>query len=282
MSNEIMIVKQLPEIEERLELIKADVTERVNNAMSLVCTEDTVAEIKKIRAELNKEYQAFEEQRKAVKKAVMTPYEQFEDKYKECITTVFKKGDTDLKGKIDEVENTLKEEKAAEIKAYFDEYLTSKNIDFISFENAGISVTLSASKKSLKEKAKAFIDRICDDLKLIDTQEHKDEILFLYKKSDGFSFLNASKSITFVAEKYRAIEAAKAKEEERRARAEAEKKAAEKVETVIETLTPPTPEPIAPPVEEEEILTLKFTVRGSRTKLRALKEFLNNGGYDYE
>lgn len=38
------------------------------------------------------------------------------------------------------------------------------------------------------------------------------------------------------------------------------------------------------PVEEkqEEILTLKFTVKGTRTKLRELKQFLESGGYDYE
>ena len=34
--------------------------------------------------------------------------------------------------------------------------------------------------------------------------------------------------------------------------------------------------------KQEDILTLKFTVRGTRTKLKALKEFLENGGYDYE
>ena len=42
--------------------------------------------------------------------------------------------------------------------------------------------------------------------------------------------------------------------------------------------------PLEQPKEEkpEEILTLKFTVRGTKTKLKALKEFLINGGYDYE
>ena len=34
--------------------------------------------------------------------------------------------------------------------------------------------------------------------------------------------------------------------------------------------------------KQEEILTLKFTVKATRTKLKALKEFLENGGYDYE
>ena len=42
----------------------------------------------------------------------------------------------------------------------------------------------------------------------------------------------------------------------------------------------PLPAPVAE--EQEEILTLKFTVKGTRTKLRALKEFLINGGYEYE
>ncbi len=277
MNNEIIVVKQLPEIEERLQEIKADITERVKNAMSLACTEDTVKEIKAIRAELNKEFAYWEEKRIEVKKAIMLPYDLFDEKYKECITEPFGTAKSDLTKKINSVENQLKEEKSAEIKAYFDEYLASKDIDFITYENADINVTLTASKKSLKEKAKAFIDRVCDDLTLIDTQEHKTEILVEYKRT-----LNASAAITTVANRHKAIEEAKAKEEERKAREEACIAARKKVETVVETLTPPTAEPIAPPVEEEEILTLRFTVKGTRTKLRALKEFLNNGGYDYE
>lgn len=282
MDKEIIVVKQLPVIVEQLQTIKADVTERTSKAKSLVCTEDTVKEIKVIRAELNKEFKEWEERRKEVKKAIISPYEQFEMIYKECVTDIFKEADEQLKTKIDSVENELKENKAAEVKTYFAEYLASKEIDFVTFENANITVTLSASMKSLKAKAKEFIDRISDDLSLIDVQEHKDEVLFHYKKVDGFSFLNASKSITFVAEKYKAIELEKAKEEERKAKIEAEQKAAEKVDTVVETLTPPTAEPIAPPIEEEPILTTQFKVRATKTKLRELKEFLNKGGYDYE
>ena len=278
MSNEIIVVKQLPVIVEQLQEIKADVTERVNEAMSLVCTEDTVKVVKEYRAELNKEFKGWEDKRKDVKKAIMTPYEQFEEVYKDCITDVFKRADTDLKSKIDSVEKELKEKKAAEVKSYFDEYLASKNITMpLTFESANINVTLSASLKSLKEQAKAFVDRVCDDLNLIDTQEHKDEIFYEYKKH-----LNVSLAINTVANRHKAIEEAKAREAERQARLEAEKKAAEKVETVVETLTPPAVEPIAPPVEEEKVLTLKFTVKGTRTQLKALKEFLDNGGYDYE
>lgn len=270
---EMIAVKQLPIIVEQLQQVKAEVAAKVDFALRLVCTEDTVKDVKKVRSELNKELAEYEASRKAVKKAILTPYEQFEVVYKDCVSDTYKKADTELKHKIDSVENELKAQKAAEVKAYFGEYLQSKGIDFVTFDSAHINVTLSASMKSLKEQAKAFIDKIADDLALIDTQEHKDEILYEYKQS-----LNVSNAITTVANRYKAIEAAKAAEEERKAREQAAAEAAAKVEAVA----PPTVEPIAPPVEEEKTYTLKFTVRGTMPQLKALKEFLNNGGYDYE
>ena len=275
MSNEIIVVKQLPIIQEQLQQIKADVTARVETALSLVCTEDTIKAVKEERANLNKELKLWEEKRKEVKKAVLTPYEQFEAVYKDCISDIFKKADADLKVKIDSVETELKEKKAAEVKAYFEEYLASKNITMpLTFECANINVTLSASLKSLKEQAKTFIDRVCDDLALIETQEYKDEIYHEYNLA---YFLNVAGAITTVVNRRKAIEEAKAREEERRAKADTEQKA---IEQVAEALTPPT---VVPPTErEEQIFTLSFKVKGTRTQLRALKEFLNNGGYDYE
>ena len=277
MENNIIQVKQLPIIVEQLHEVKAEVTAKVEQALSLVCTEDTVKDVKKVRTELNKELKDYEERRKAVKKAIMTPYEQFEMVYKDCISDTYKKADTELKSKIDSVENELKEKKRIEVLCYFAELCEANSLDFITFENANINVTLSASMKSLKEQAKAFVDKIVDDLKLIDTQEHKDEIFYEYKQS-----LNVSNAITTVANRYKAIEEAKAREEERKAREQAEAEAAAKVEEVVESVAPPTVEPIAPPVEEEKTYTLKFTVRGTMPQLKALKEFLNNGDYDYE
>ena len=277
MDKGIIEVKQLPIIVEQLQEVKAEVTAKVEQALSLVCTEDTVKDVKKVRSDLNKELKDYEERRKAVKKAIMTPYEQFEAVYKDCISDTYKKADTELKGKIDSVENELKEQKRKEVWYYFEELCEASSLDFITFENANINVTLSASMKSLKEQAKAFVDKIVDDLNLIDTQEHKDEILYEYKQS-----LNVSNAITTVANRYKAIEEAKAREEEHKAREQAEAEAVAKVEEVVEAVAPPTVEPIAPPVEEEKTYTLKFTVRGTMPQLKALKEFLNNGGYDYE
>lgn len=277
MSNAVIEVKQLPVIEERLQAIKVEIAEKVAYAKTLECTEETLGEIKDIRAAFNKEFKELEERRKEVKKAIMLPYERFEEAYKDCISESYKEANEDLKRKIDSVENELRARKTAKIKAYFDEYLASKNIDLVTFEDAKINVTLSASEKSLKEQAKAFIDRVYDDLILIDTQEHKDEIMYEYKR-----FLNAHMAITTVATRHKAIEEEKKREEERKAQEEAARAAAEKVASVVETLTPPTVETLVAPVVEEPVLTVKFTVKGTRAQLRALKEYLKNNNYDFE
>ena len=49
---QVITLKQLPIIEEHLQLVKADVEARTKNAMQLVCTEETRGDVKKIRAEL--------------------------------------------------------------------------------------------------------------------------------------------------------------------------------------------------------------------------------------
>jgi hypothetical protein len=276
MNTEIISVKQLPVIVEQLAQVKETVIQRVQTATSLVCTDETVKEVKKARAELNSEFKAWEEKRKEVKTAVMTPYEKFEAVYKECVSDTYKAADKDLKSKIDSVENELKEKKSAEVREYFSEYLISKNIDFLAFEQAGINVTLSASLKSLKEQSKAFVDKICDDLALIDTQEHKAEILVEYKKT-----LNVSAAITGVTARIKAVEDEKRRQEEAAAiRAAEEQRIAEIKAAVPE----PVPE-VAAPVEiqsEEKIYILRFTVKGTKDKLRELKAFLDNGGYKYE
>lgn len=279
MSNEIIVVKQLPVIEQQLAQIKEAVAERVSAAMQLVCTEDTVKAVKKARTELNAEFKAWEEKRKEVKTAVMSPYEQFEAVYKDCISDSYKAADKDLKQKIDEVEQELKNKKAAEVRSYFEEYLASKEIAFVTYEQTGINVTLSASLKSLKEQAKAFVDRIESDLKLIDTfTDLKAEILVEYKKS-----LNVSEAITGVKARAKAVQ-----EEQARQEAEAEKRAAEaqRVEAIKAAAPEAVEAPaIAAPAEEkqpEKEFCIRFTVKGTREQLIALKKFLNEGGYIYE
>ena len=282
MTENLIVIKQLPQIEEHLKDLSSEIDIKVENAKKLVCTEESVKTVKQVRADLTKDFKVLEAQRKTVKEQILAPYMQFEEIYKTYVSNRYKEADIDLKQKIDSTENELKKQKENEIKDYFEEYKTANNIDFINYEQANINVTLTASKKSLKEQAKKFIDEIVDDLKLIETQECKEEILVEYKQN-----LNVSKSIQEVANRHKLLEEEKKKQEELKNKQleEAQRQADMSIKTqevatknaldnfVIE----------APKIEEqEEILTLKFKVRGTRSKLRELKRFLEDGGYDYE
>ena len=57
MSNqELIVVKQLPIIQEQLKQLSEEIDEKVNSAKGLVYTEETVKEVKQVRADLNKEF----------------------------------------------------------------------------------------------------------------------------------------------------------------------------------------------------------------------------------
>ena len=283
MSNtaELIRVVQLPEIEEHLQSIKVAVTQKVNDALSLICTEDTVKSVKAVRADLNKDLKDFEERRKAVKKAIMSPYEQFEAVYKECISDTYKRADIELKAKIDSVENELKEAKRTEVEAYFEECSKSVGVDFVRLSDLNLNITLSASVKSLKRQVKEYFDKVIQDLALIATLEHTTEILVEYRKT-----LDVSDAVLTVQERHKAI----AEQEKRNAEASiiAEKQAetVEKVEkavreSVAEEISAPEVEE-APPEGNEPVYEATFRVTGTLAQLKALKKFLKDGGYQYE
>ena len=284
---QLIVVKQLPLIEEHLKQLAIEIDEKVKTAKSLVCTEDNKQEIKKVRAELNKEFNELEIQRKSVKECILEPYMNFEETYKELVTNKYKEADKELKEKVDAIDNQLKSEKEKETREYFEEYKKSLDIDFIKFEDANIKVGLSDTVTSLKKKAKDFINRVNTDLATIMLQDNKEEILVEYKQN-GFALNNA---LSTVLKRHKQLEEEKKKQEELiNKRLEQERKATEqalnnfKVDTKMEEdkeIVKDSDDILHAP-EVEEILTLKFTVRGTREKLRKLKEFLINGGFEYE
>lgn len=286
MDGQIITIKQLPIIEERLQLIKAEIDAKTQHVLALDCNDATVKAIKSLRADLNKDFGDLEEKRKEVKRAVMSPYERFEEVYTECVTNIYKQTDAILKGRIAIVENAIKANKEKEIRAYYDEYAESLGIDFVPYEKSGITVTLSASAKKLKEQAAAYLDRIADELKLIGTQpqELQPEILVEYKRT-----VNVAYSIQTVIERKKAIE----EEAAERARQQAEQQtiyeAAEaRVNAAVESYGEEQQEAIAPPTVAEaqeqpaKLYRVAFAVNGTLEEIKALKNFLVNGGYKYE
>ena len=68
---DLIIVKQLPIIEERLKQLSKEIEEKVEKANGLICTEENKTVVKELRANLNKEFAEFEAQSKEVKQKVL-------------------------------------------------------------------------------------------------------------------------------------------------------------------------------------------------------------------
>lgn len=306
MSTDLIVVKQLPVIEEQLRSVKMTIQNRVNAVLSMECTEDTYREIKKARADLNAEFRELESRRKVVKAQVEAPYKAFEKVYKDCAADIYAQADRELGEKIYAVEGGLRRQKSDAVQAYFSEYRESLRLpaDIASYDFAGINVTLTASEKSLKKQAKDYLDRIREDLTLIDTLPDRDEVLAEYRKC-----MSVSKAVQAVRDRHARIEA------ERQRRLEAEETARKtqehtaEVEQVIaeeEELAMPEPAeapadefhaPVVEPDSEENAaeeapaepeatpaarFAVAFRVVGTLEQLQAMKKFLIDGGYEYE
>lgn len=274
MEKNLIVVKQLPVIEQTLNMYKKEIQKKVKEAMTLECTDNNIEKLKKTRAEFNKEKKEFEDKRKEVKKAVMEPYEEFEVIYKECITNLYEEADDDLKSKIETLENEKKSIITDEVQEYFIEYAKSVSAPaWLTFERFNFTPKLSNSRKKDKETAKEFIDKVVSDVALISTQEYPDEIMVEYQYS-----LDVNSSILKVKNRHEQLE------EHRKARELAEQAEKEQEEKEKELEKAMQPEELSGPEEvvEEKIFTLRFTVKGTKEKLQALKKFLVDGGYDYE
>lgn len=261
MTQDMIIIKQLPVIEERLHELKADITERVSDALALDCTEETVKEVKKVRAALNKEFGEYEKARKEVKKAISEPYDNFIAVYNDCVSDVFKKADAELKNKVATVENGIKKIKHEHITSFAAELRTALGLDWLDVGRVIPNITLSASESSLIQKVSDELERINTDVQAIDDPE----IFAEYKAS-----LNLGQAQIIVRNRRAEIEKAKEEAEKRAQQDEIKQEVVEKVEQFAPPIE--TTEPEAS--KAEEVYTMTFTVTGTLAQLKALKAYM--------
>lgn len=266
MNNELIVLEQLPVIKYKLEQLSTEIKEKVDRVNNLIVNEDTVKETKQLRASLNKEFNELEEQRKQVKNAIMSKYDEFNEIYVKCVSNLYKDADSQLKEKIDNVESELKQEKENELREFVEQHCEANHI-YIKFEEIGLNVTLSASMKSLKEQALAYINKVVGDLKLIGMEEYKDEILLEYQKTHDFVYAKTS-----IIERHKQLEEI-AKQQEIKEQLD---KQDEKVEEIVEEIVAP-----KEIIEDDEILEVTFTIKTTKQKILKLKEWLNEQEIEY-
>lgn len=282
--NELIRVTQLPVIEEELRVLKESVGRRVERALELVCTEDTLQAVKAERTQLRKDFDGLEAQRKAVKAAVLGPYERFEGIYKECVSDAYKKADDALKQKIYSAEHEIRRRCDEGLREYFAELCEVNHLDWLEYERAGIKVDMASAKAKtptkLRKQLAEFVAYVNDSVNLIADMDDAEEIMVEFRRS-----LDVGQAIGTVQDRHRRIEAERAAKEEREAARKADIAAVEKVVQVQKSYTP---RPVAAPAPQEKdpnevIARCTFTaINAIRAQLRRVKDFLNMEGIQYE
>jgi hypothetical protein len=192
---ELITLKQRPIIEfSAMEARGLEVQKEIKemNIPSIEATEENRSSMKRLRAKINKELKVFEDQRKMIHGKITQTYNEFNSSYKENIKIHYEQASVDLKEKIAEVESKMLAEKSASLNAYFD----GKNEhDFITLDNVGLNIILSASDKNIKKSIDDFIDKVTGDIKAIETMDNSVRIKGYYQRTldlnDSISSVNA-------------------------------------------------------------------------------------------
>lgn len=270
-TDQLIVVRQLPVIEERLRTVKSSIEQRAEAACALICTPETLQEVKKTRTEMRKEFEALEEKRKQVKSVVLAPYDQFLSTYEDCISNAYIRADAELKRKIDSVTSGLKSNCEDGLREYFEELCIAHQVDFLRYSQAGINVDMaSATAKTptkLRNKLEQFVIGVACDLRMIEKMDDAEEIMVEYKRN-----LSVAQSVAAVQERHRQVEEEKNAAEQRKAEQAQEAEAVERVRS------------FAPPVAQDptKMARVTFTVTDTIDRLRLLKQFLNANDYKYE
>ncbi len=274
---EIIRVEQLPIIRERLSEVSKMAQKKISEALSLVVSEETVKTVKAVRADLNKEFAELEAQRKAVKNAILAPYDEFEAIYRELISNYFTNADAALKGRIADVENALVAEKEADARAYFDELKARENLDWIKFEDVPVKVNLSSSIKSIRDACDQYVKGVVQDINLIreTNEELAPEMLVEYKKVRNPLF-----AIRAVLDRKKELEQVTATEQVRTVQQEQE---TVRQAQMMEFLPPAQAQQVKEEKREpEKIYTAAFKARGTKDQLQRLAAFMRASGIAFE
>lgn len=270
--NELIVVKQLPEITQQLQLISDEIDKEIEYALSLDCTEESKSEVKKARARLNNINKTLNEKRMQVKRAILEPYEAFEEVYDNLVKNKLNDADSTLKMRVEAIESEQLKSKREELEKFAKEYFCRYKIPaYVTFSDIGLNITLSASEKSLKEQIVAFCEKIDKDLQLIRLEEFGSEIETEYS-INGFDYASAKLTVIDRHKKIEELEKQKQVIEEQK---QQEEKIVEQIDEIIA--------PIEVVEPTSEILECTFTVWvESPEQLKQIKKFLEELGVKYK
>lgn len=261
-------IKALAPIQFNYEDIKKWVTEKAKEYKSVVYTEETITAAKTDRATLNKVAKAINDEKIRIKKEVLKPFEDFENKCKELqgiITDASSSIDTQVKA----FEKKEQNEKREQIKAIFDAYIGNYK-DLIIFDSIFNSRWLNKTytMKKIEEEINHLVVKTSDDMKVLKGQINDEVIL---KQVQAFYFSHIadpdclSGSLKYgmnVIESNRKLEELKQQQEARK-----EAQAPRKEEQT--------------PVQEEQRVKIDFRVWVNQEEKMKVRDFLIQNNIKY-
>jgi len=249
---------------------------------NLVVTPDAIKSAKSDRANLNKLATAVEEYRKDVKRRCLEPYNELETKCKELVGII--------KEPIEAIDTQIKafeeQEKTAKYKA-LKEFFESKvgdMADTIVFEKILDPKWGNKSKglDELKGSLEDHIDRVREELKKLEEQfgDVPYKVAVVNKYMENYNYSAALVEATTLKFRY------EQEQKKKQAAEEALKASQQKREEQARVQPEPVSEQAQPvqqtvPVTNEPVGTVSFTVKGTRTQIIALREFMKSNGIQF-
>lgn len=263
----------IPQAIENIQLLKQELTDRLDYYKSLVVTEDGIKDAKADKAALNKLKAAIDGQRKEVKRQTMALYEPLEKECKELLAMI-DEPIAAIDGQLKAFDEQKKQAKYAALVEFFGKVNCN---DFVKLEHVLNPKWGNATMKldALKNEVSAEVERISFEYT---------EIKRLYA---GHPLLPAILE-RFEQTRDKGAALAYAAEMDRKEQARREREAAEKVKSepepipVEKSFTPPEETVIHTTVQPEPMITGTFRVTGTKAQLIALREFLKSNGLDFE
>ena len=250
-----IIVENLDSVRQNLENLLADISTLPQN-------DESLKYVKQIRANLSKEFEQMENQRKAAKKQVMEPYDAANEKYQAYVAAPYKDADDRLKKWVDAYQDNMKQKCTDDLQKYFDELCQANGIDFLPFHRCGIKVDMAMARQ--KEPTKAmdaiydFVMSVRADMDTILKMEDAEEIMAAYRRNPSLSDV-----VVAINEKKKDRERmARFLEDQRRQQEQKSQARAAMMEAAPEAI----PEP-------EERYTVAFQATGSLASLKAMKAY---------
>lgn len=285
--------KALPQsITFNFEEVKTWLTENLASYKSMVVTEDEIGAAKADKAKISKLSKTISEQRIAIKKRYLEPYNVFEAQMKE-LSGMCDEAAKNIDVQVKAFEEKRKSEKRETLRGYFSSVNTQAWLSFERIENPRW-MNVTYDMETAKADIQADVTAIGENVTTITASgsEFENEMLLEYQKTLdlGAAMRRGSelkrmkqeqesrKEAQEAAERARweAQEKAERERAERMAQKKAETEAAERAEKLLNAEIAPEPTRVEEPQEAEQMLDFRCFV--TKRQMIALRDWLNANG----